>query len=271
MSSGPRTSGPRHLAGAAARRTPPLGPRQRLAPPTSRPAPRHRAAGGSGRPPAAEETDVQLAEVTPVARVKRSRLAFALSVTVAALPILVLDNLPATASTDDVQVAAVAGATSSSEVEDIVASSTTADPTTTLAVAPTVAPETTAVEAPTTTAGAPTTTTTKAPVVAVRAAPAPAPTSTTAPPPPPAAYGDPADPATWDRLAQCESHGNWALDSGNGYYGGLQFSLATWQDVGGSGYPHHASREEQIKRGRILQSRYGWGQWPHCSSELGYR
>ncbi|WP_435768322.1 transglycosylase family protein [Nocardioides sp. SYSU DS0651] len=75
----------------------------------------------------------------------------------------------------------------------------------------------------------------------------------------------------WDRLAQCESGGNWATNTGNGYYGGLQFSAATWRSVGGSGLPHQHSREEQIRRGQILQSRAGWGQWPHCSAQLGLR
>jgi uncharacterized protein YabE (DUF348 family) len=75
----------------------------------------------------------------------------------------------------------------------------------------------------------------------------------------------------WDRLAQCESGGNWAANTGNGYYGGLQFSADTWHAVGGSGLPHEHSREEQIKRGQILQSQSGWGQWPHCSAELGLR
>ncbi len=50
----------------------------------------------------------------------------------------------------------------------------------------------------------------------------------------------------WDRLAQCESGGNWAINTGNGYYGGLQFSLGTWQAYGGSGLPSNASRETQI-------------------------
>ena len=68
---------------------------------------------------------------------------------------------------------------------------------------------------------------------------------------------------------QCESGGNWAANSGNGYYGGLQFSLATWQNVGGSGYPHQASKAEQIKRGKILQASAGWGQWPSCARQLG--
>lgn len=75
----------------------------------------------------------------------------------------------------------------------------------------------------------------------------------------------------WDRLAKCESGGNWAINTGNGYYGGLQFSLSSWRGVGGSGYPHQASRAEQIKRGQILQSRGGWGHWPACSKKLGLR
>lgn len=75
----------------------------------------------------------------------------------------------------------------------------------------------------------------------------------------------------WDRLAQCESGGNWSINTGNGYYGGLQFTLSTWHSVGGSGYPHQASRGEQIKRGQILQARSGWGQWPACTAMLGLR
>lgn len=75
----------------------------------------------------------------------------------------------------------------------------------------------------------------------------------------------------WDRLAQCESGGNWAANTGNGYYGGVQFSAATWHSVGGTGLPHQHSREEQIRRATILQQRSGWGQWPHCSAQLGLR
>ena len=77
--------------------------------------------------------------------------------------------------------------------------------------------------------------------------------------------------SVWDQLAKCESGGNWAINTGNGYYGGLQFSASTWASVGGSGLPHQHSREEQIKRGKILQQRAGWGQWPQCSSRLGLR
>lgn len=76
----------------------------------------------------------------------------------------------------------------------------------------------------------------------------------------------------WDRLAQCESGGNWQINTGNGYYGGLQFALQTWRSVGGSGYPHEHSRAEQIRRAEILLDRNG-GQysraWPACSRKLG--
>ncbi|WP_162598717.1 resuscitation-promoting factor [Nocardioides gilvus] len=77
--------------------------------------------------------------------------------------------------------------------------------------------------------------------------------------------------SVWDALAKCESGGNWATNTGNGYYGGLQFNPNTWRSVGGTGLPHQHSREEQIKRGKILQARAGWGQWPHCTSKLGLR
>ncbi|MBA2279410.1 transglycosylase family protein [Candidatus Saccharibacteria bacterium] len=77
--------------------------------------------------------------------------------------------------------------------------------------------------------------------------------------------------SVWDRLAQCESGGNWFINTSNGYYGGLQFTLSTWQAVGGSGYPHQNSREEQIARAEILLARSGWGQWPACTLKLGLR
>jgi murein DD-endopeptidase MepM/ murein hydrolase activator NlpD len=70
--------------------------------------------------------------------------------------------------------------------------------------------------------------------------------------------------ANWDRVAACESGGNWSINTGNGYYGGVQFSLATWQSVGGIGYPHQNSKREQIHRAEILRQRSGLGQWPHC-------
>lgn len=77
--------------------------------------------------------------------------------------------------------------------------------------------------------------------------------------------------SVWDSLAQCEATGNWAINTGNGFYGGLQFTLSSWQAAGGSGYPHQASREEQILRGTILQGMQGWGAWPACSAKLGLR
>ncbi|CAA9404857.1 MAG: Cell wall-binding protein [uncultured Nocardioides sp.] len=74
----------------------------------------------------------------------------------------------------------------------------------------------------------------------------------------------------WDRLAQCESGGNWAINTGNGYYGGLQFSLSTWRAYGGPGYPHQQSRETQIAIAtKLRDSAGGYGAWPHCSSTLG--
>jgi uncharacterized protein YabE (DUF348 family) len=74
----------------------------------------------------------------------------------------------------------------------------------------------------------------------------------------------------WDQLAQCESGGNWAINTGNGYYGGLQFNLQTWQAFGGTGYPHENSRETQIAvASRLRDANGGYGAWPACSSSLG--
>ncbi len=75
----------------------------------------------------------------------------------------------------------------------------------------------------------------------------------------------------WASLAQCESGGNWSINTGNGYYGGLQFSLSTWQGYGGSGMPHEASASEQIAVAERVQASQGWGAWPACSAELGLR
>ena len=74
----------------------------------------------------------------------------------------------------------------------------------------------------------------------------------------------------WDALARCESGGNWAINTGNGYYGGLQFSLGTWRGYGGSGYPHQNSREEQIRIAEKLRAASGgYGAWPGCAAALG--
>ena len=78
-----------------------------------------------------------------------------------------------------------------------------------------------------------------------------------------------AEGSTWDALAQCESGGNWSINTGNGYYGGLQFSLSTWQANGGSGNPADASREEQIRVAENVLATQGWGAWPTCSARIG--
>lgn len=80
----------------------------------------------------------------------------------------------------------------------------------------------------------------------------------------------------WDRLAKCETGGRWHANTGNGYYGGLQFSAGTWKTaaskVGVSApYAHLASKSEQIKAATWLQKNSGWGQWPHCSAKLGLK
>jgi hypothetical protein len=77
---------------------------------------------------------------------------------------------------------------------------------------------------------------------------------------------------TWDRLARCESGGNWSINTGNGYYGGLQFSPSTWRGFGGGQYAssaHRASRAEQIAVAERVLSSQGWGAWPACSRKLG--
>jgi hypothetical protein len=121
------------------------------------------------------------------------------------------------------------------------------------------------VEVPTT--AAPTTTAPPPPpspptTAAPRPAPAPAPSGS--------GTGDPNDPASWDRLAQCESGGNWSINTGNGYYGGLQFSLSSWRGVGGTGYPHEHPRETQIEMGRRLYDQGGWSHWPGCTKSFGW-
>lgn len=101
--------------------------------------------------------------------------------------------------------------------------------------------------------------------------PAPEPEPEPAPGAAESAGPDPDDPATWDRLAQCESGGNWQANTGNGYYGGLQFDLETWRGLGGSGKPHEHPRAVQIDMGQRLQARQGWAPWPRCSRQLGWR
>ena len=114
------------------------------------------------------------------------------------------------------------------------------------------------------------TTATEAPAAQEPAAdpePEPAPEPEPEPEPEPSATNA----GVWDRLAECESNGDWSANTGNGFYGGLQFTLESWEAVGGEGYPHEASREEQINRAEQLQAIQGWGAWPACSDQLGLR
>ena len=76
--------------------------------------------------------------------------------------------------------------------------------------------------------------------------------------------------SVWDQLARCEAGGNWAINTGNGYYGGLQFNLGTWQANGGSGLPSNASRETQIAIAtKVRNASGGYGAWPACAASLG--
>ncbi len=109
------------------------------------------------------------------------------------------------------------------------------------------------------------------PTAAVPAQPAAAQTTSVQSKPRVSSASTPANAGVWDQLARCESGGNWAINTGNGYYGGLQFTLSSWQAAGGSGYPHQASREEQIARAEVLLQRQGWGAWPACTAKLGLR
>ena len=78
----------------------------------------------------------------------------------------------------------------------------------------------------------------------------------------------------WDRLASCESGGRWHIATGNGYYGGLQFSASTWRGFGGTRYAssaHRASRLQQIRVAERVRARQGWGARPVCSRKDGLR
>lgn len=78
-----------------------------------------------------------------------------------------------------------------------------------------------------------------------------------------------ADGGTWDALAQCESGGDWGINTGNGFSGGLQFTPSTWAGFGGVGAPQNASRAEQIAVAERVQAGQGWGAWPSCAAQLG--
>lgn len=78
--------------------------------------------------------------------------------------------------------------------------------------------------------------------------------------------------ATWDALARCEAGGNWAINTGNGYFGGVQFDQNTWERSGGLRYAERAdlaTREEQIAIAEVTRARQGWGAWPTCSGRIG--
>jgi uncharacterized protein YabE (DUF348 family) len=79
---------------------------------------------------------------------------------------------------------------------------------------------------------------------------------------------------TWDGIAGCEAGGNWAINTGNGYYGGVQFDQGTWERNGGLRYASRAdlaTREEQIAIAEVTRERQGWGAWPVCSGRAGAR
>ncbi len=76
----------------------------------------------------------------------------------------------------------------------------------------------------------------------------------------------------WDRVAQCESGGNWSTNTGNGYYGGLQFSPGTWHSYGGGAYAgtaNRATRSQQIAIAEKVLRAQGWKAWPTCSRRVG--
>ncbi len=79
---------------------------------------------------------------------------------------------------------------------------------------------------------------------------------------------------TWNRLARCESGGRWHINTGNGYYGGLQFSRSTWRAFGGRRFArnaHRATKAEQIRVAERVRRHQGWRAWPTCSRRLGLR
>jgi len=105
-----------------------------------------------------------------------------------------------------------------------------------------------------------------APTSRSASAPAPRAPRTSAPRPAPATNSG----VDWDRLAQCESGGNWSINTGNGYYGGLQFLASTWRAYGGTGLPHQHSRETQIAIAERVRADVGMRAWPGCSRKFGW-
>jgi hypothetical protein len=139
---------------------------------------------------------------------------------------------------------------------------------------PTAPPAPPAAPAPPSPTSGPPTTSPEPPSAATAAPPPPHPPADHPPPPvvpqrPPAPSA--AEPV-WERLAQCESSGDWAIDTGNGYYGGLQFDAGTWRAYGGTEFApsaHRATREQQITVAtRVRDDRGGYGSWPACARKL---
>lgn len=79
----------------------------------------------------------------------------------------------------------------------------------------------------------------------------------------------PGDGSVWDKLAQCESGGRWNVNTGNGYYGGLQFNYSTWGGYGGYATADLAPKEIQIQKAEEIRARRGFSPWPACASKLG--
>lgn len=115
----------------------------------------------------------------------------------------------------------------------------------------------------------PTTTTTQPPPPPSTTTTAPPPPPTTTPPAPPPSPA-PSGSVNWDAIAQCESGGDWHINTGNGYYGGLQFAQGSWESAGGLQYASRAdlaSREQQIATAEVLSDggRTVTHHWPVCS------
>jgi resuscitation-promoting factor RpfA len=86
-----------------------------------------------------------------------------------------------------------------------------------------------------------------------------------------AGTADAAPASIWDKIAQCESGGKWAINTGNGFSGGLQFTPSTWRSFCGTGLAHQASRAQQIAVAERVLASQGWKAWPACSRKLGLR
>jgi len=189
-------------------------------------------------------------------------LLVALVATIVCLPLLGLQLLDGGPQSSEAAVVSTDGGQPSMVMA--VVPSTTVAPTTAAAV---VADTATAEPTTPSTARPSTTAPTTAPLPTTSAAP---PTTAAPPPPPPApAVSTGSD---WDRLAQCESGGNWAMNTGNGYSGGIQFHPDTWTRHGGGEFAamaFQASREQQIVVGERIRARQGWSAWPGCARKLG--